>query len=153
MLVGCLTSQPRASTFTPSFCNSPATCRQRSFFRAQRTRFAPISARPWAICRPSPTEPPVTMATRPPRLKICWAFIARFLLQQHIVLQLRTELWLYHMLVTNGIADQQQTPRHPRGNMISLRGSHPVAPVQPAAAARGEAHAECESASEILSSK
>src|SRR5882724_2442234 len=69
MLAGSFTSQPSARTSTPSFCSSSAACRQRSFFRAQRTSFAPISAKPSAICRPSPTDPPVTIATRPERSK------------------------------------------------------------------------------------
>src|SRR6266404_8604471 len=75
ILEGCLTSQPSARTCTPSLCSSSAACRQRSFLRAHRTRFAPISARPSAICRPSPTEPPVTIATRPARSKIGLAVI------------------------------------------------------------------------------
>src|SRR5579859_1145346 len=69
MLSGSLTSQPSARTSTPSFCSSPAACRHRSFLRAQSTRFAPISAKPSAICRPSPTDPPVTIAARPERSK------------------------------------------------------------------------------------
>src|SRR5580658_5203009 len=70
MLAGSLTSQPSARTLTPAACNWEAACWQRSFLRAQRTRLAPISARPSAIWRPRPTEPPVMMATRPVRSKI-----------------------------------------------------------------------------------
>src|SRR5882724_822250 len=67
MLAGSFTSQPSARTSTPSFSSSADACRQRSFFRAQRTSFAPISAKPSAICRPSPMDPPVMIATRPER--------------------------------------------------------------------------------------
>src|ERR1700739_64020 len=69
MLAGSLTSHPSASVLTPSCFSSSAACSHRSFFLAQSTRFAPISAKPSAICRPSPTDPPVTIATRPERSK------------------------------------------------------------------------------------
>src|SRR5229473_2977948 len=65
MSTGFLTSQASASVFTPSVCSSSAACTHRSFFRAQSTTFAPISASASAICRPRPIEPPLTMATRP----------------------------------------------------------------------------------------
>src|SRR6266852_5320867 len=65
MSAGFLTSQASASVFTPSVCSSSAACTQRSFFRAQSTTLAPISASASAICRPRPIEPPLTMATRP----------------------------------------------------------------------------------------
>src|ERR1700692_833994 len=69
MSAGFFTSHASASVFTPSVCNSAAARTQRSFFRAQSTTFAPISPSAWAICRPSPIEPPLTMATRPVRSK------------------------------------------------------------------------------------
>src|SRR6266849_1304388 len=71
-----LTSQPSAMVFTPNFPISSAVCTQRSFLRAHSTRLAPISARPSAIWRPSPTEPPVMIATRPVRSRSCLTFIA-----------------------------------------------------------------------------
>src|SRR5260370_38850977 len=105
MLAGCLTSHPSARTSTPSFCNSSAACRQRSFLRAQSTRFAPISASPSAICRPRPTEPPVTMATRPVRSNICLLFRVAGITAKHFHL---TEKYVcvYHMLFT--YASQRQ---------------------------------------------
>src|SRR5271168_3996889 len=75
MLTGFLTSQASASVFIPNRFNSSAAFSHRSFLRAQRTRFAPISARPSAICRPSPTPPPVTIATRPVRSKSCLTLV------------------------------------------------------------------------------
>src|ERR1700719_693607 len=69
MSAGFFTSQASASVFTPGVCNSAAACTQRSFLRAQSTTFAPISASATAIWRPSPIEPPLTMATRPLRSK------------------------------------------------------------------------------------
>src|ERR1700731_4328345 len=75
MLLGSLTSQPKPRTRVPPFSSSAAACWQRSFLRPHKTRFAPISARPSAICRPNPTEPPVTIATRPVRSKIGLAVI------------------------------------------------------------------------------
>src|ERR1700736_3604245 len=95
MLEGSFTSQPSARTSTPSLRNSSAACRQRSFLRAQRTRSAPISARPSAICLPRPTEPPVTMATRPLRSKICFACILP-LVQQPARQACHAALELYH---------------------------------------------------------
>src|SRR6266478_2988834 len=75
---GILTSQPRANVFTPSCFNSSAARSQRSFFRAHSTTFAPISAKPSAIWRPSPTEPPVMIATRPLRSSSFLIFIRNF---------------------------------------------------------------------------
>src|SRR5216684_1928481 len=69
------TSQPRAKVFTPTCLNSSAACSQRSFLRAQSTTLAPISAKPSAIWRPSPTEPPVMIATRPLRSSSFLIFI------------------------------------------------------------------------------
>src|SRR6201997_5338439 len=66
-LAGSFTSQLSAIAFTPRLRNSAAAASHRSFFRAHSTTFAPISAKPCVICRPSPMEPPVTIATRPLR--------------------------------------------------------------------------------------
>src|SRR6266446_10944000 len=74
-LPGFFTSQPSAWVLTPSWRNSSAARWHRSCLRAQSTRFAPISARPSAIWRPSPTDPPVMMATRPLRLKSSFVFM------------------------------------------------------------------------------
>jgi len=46
------------------------------FLARAQNEIRPISARPSAICRPSPTEPPVTIATRPARSNICLVFIS-----------------------------------------------------------------------------
>jgi hypothetical protein len=46
-------------------------------WRGWKQPFAPISAKPSAICRPSPMEPPETMATRPVKSKSCLTFTLR----------------------------------------------------------------------------
>ncbi len=66
-LSGSFTSQASARTSAPPARSSSAACSHRGSLRAHKTRRAPASASPSAICRPSPTEPPVTTATRPVR--------------------------------------------------------------------------------------
>src|SRR5256886_3637627 len=72
---GSRTSQRMPRAFTPSSDSSAAACSQRSTLRAQRTRFAPSSAKASAICRPIPVPPPVTIAVLPERSNRSWTRI------------------------------------------------------------------------------
>ena len=71
------TSHPRERTFTPCLRRiSSAVAVHLSFFREQRTRSAPASARPCAISLPSPIDPPVTTATFPFKPNIFRTFMS-----------------------------------------------------------------------------
>ena len=66
MWVGTASASPPASAIS-------ATARsQASALRLATTNLAPWAAKPWAMDRPMPRLPPVTMATRPERSNI-WA--------------------------------------------------------------------------------
>src|SRR5271168_5186442 len=145
MLAGSFTSQPKARVRTPIFCSSSAACWQRSFLRAQSTRLAPISAKPSAIWRPRPTEPPVMTATRPVRSNIGQLFMSAKQLPHFLAFQLKYDC-LYHIFATNAkcrhyLSSQKKMNGQGAERSATERAEHRnrcVAPIRAAFAGYGQ---------------